>query len=261
MLRASCRHPDSTTDDHRDQLLVRLRGGDCFTDLAASTKHDGHVGDLHDVIHRMGDEDDPDSARFELVDEVEDLPRFPQAECGGGFVQDDDLAGERRGPRDRDRLTLSTGHETDGAVSRGQGDLEFVEQSRGLGAHLGAAHGAQGLRQEREVREFSAGAKLSAGVRLSNSARSWYTVSMPSARAAAGDPSVTGAPSISTCPVSIGYTPLSTLINVDLPAPLSPIRARTSPSCRVSETSSSAVTGPKCLDAWCTERISGPVAM
>src|SRR3954453_1197396 len=50
------------------------------------------------------------------------------------------------------------------------------------------------------------------------------------------------------------------LISVDLPAPLSPSRPRTSPLCRCRLTSRSAVTGPKRLETFSTRRTSSETA-
>jgi hypothetical protein len=75
-------------------------------------------------------------------------------------------------------------------------------------------------------------------------ARSWYTVSMPRRRASSGPWNRTGWPSSSTSPSSGVMAPDSTLIRVDLPAPLSPITASTSPSRSSKSTPPSAVTWP-----------------
>src|SRR5690349_2968336 len=83
--------------------------------------------------------------------------------------------------------------------------------------------------------------------RLSQSARSWYTTSMPSLLASVGPLIVTGSPSNSTSPLSIGWMPATHLISVDLPAPLSPTSAVTSPARTVKSTPCSTCTGPKCL--------------
>src|SRR5262245_26553924 len=58
---------------------------------------------------------------------------------------------------------------------------------------------------------------------------------------------VTGSPSKRISPSSIGWMPAMHLINVDLPAPLSPTSAITSPSCTSRSTSVSACTDPNDL--------------
>src|SRR5689334_2869226 len=83
--------------------------------------------------------------------------------------------------------------------------------------------------------------------KLSQRARSWYTTSMPSLLASVGPWIVTGSPSNSTSPPSIGWMPATHLTSVDLPAPLSPTSAVTSPARTVKSTPCSTCTGPKCL--------------
>src|SRR4051812_35802854 len=71
---------------------------------------------------------------------------------------------------------------------------------------------------------------------------------MPSFAASLGPWMVTGWPSKTSSPESIGWMPAMHLISVDLPAPLSPTSARTSPACTSRSTSVSAWTEPK--DLW-----------
>src|SRR6266508_5515966 len=70
---------------------------------------------------------------------------------------------------------------------------------------------------------------------------------MPSAVASCGRLIVTGRPSQRTSPLSAGFTPSIAFTRVDLPAPLSPTRATTSPALTSKSTSDSACTGPKLL--------------
>src|SRR5574337_1631825 len=51
-----------------------------------------------------------------------------------------------------------------------------------------------------------------------------------------------------------GKLPAITLTRVDLPAPLSPMRPRTSPSSKVMSTSLSAWIAPKCFEIWRSSR-------
>ena len=69
--------------------------------------------------------------------------------------------------------------------------------------------------------------RFSATDRFGHSVISWYTVLIPSFCASWGEWMVTlpGMPSSSIVPSSFEYTPVSTLIRVDLPAPFSPISA------------------------------------
>src|SRR6476660_5657220 len=84
--------------------------------------------------------------------------------------------------------------------------------------------------------------------RLSQSARSWYTTSIPSRAESFGPWMWTSSPSKCTVPPSNGWMPAIDLISVDLPAPLSPTSAITSPSRTSKSTSISACTEPKVFD-------------
>ena len=64
--------------------------------------------------------------------------------------------------------------------------------------------------------------------RLSQRARSWYTVSIPHRLASAGEWNLTSRPSNEIVPASGRYTPDMILTRVDFPAPLSPTSATTS---------------------------------
>src|SRR5918998_6528771 len=70
---------------------------------------------------------------------------------------------------------------------------------------------------------------------------------MPAWRASWGDRKCTSRPSRKTCPESGINAPVNALIKVDLPAPLSPMTARTSPGCRSTSTPSKPITLPKVL--------------
>ena len=60
-------------------------------------------------------------------------------------------------------------------------------------------------------------------------ARSWKTVAIPRSLASRGELNVVGSPSTSSSPSLCWCTPLRILMNVDLPAPLSPSTQVTSP--------------------------------
>src|SRR5918993_1836691 len=84
---------------------------------------------------------------------------------------------------------------------------------------------------------------------------------MPASSASRGEPKATGAPSTRNAPLVGRCTPDSVLIRVDLPAPLSPRRHRTSPPRTVIETPASAITGPKCLTMLRTSMRGGSATM
>src|ERR671911_282616 len=64
----------------------------------------------------------------------------------------------------------------------------------------------------------------------------------------------TGSPSKRISPLSNGWMPAMHLISVDLPAPLSPTRAMTSPRETWKSTSNSAWTAPKLFETPCSSR-------
>src|SRR5471032_903257 len=72
-------------------------------------------------------------------------------------------------------------------------------------------------------------------------------VSMPSACESAGLAMWTTSPAMRISPRSIGYAPASIFISVDLPAPLWPSTATTSPASSARSTSLTACTPPKAL--------------
>src|ERR1700722_14383677 len=70
---------------------------------------------------------------------------------------------------------------------------------------------------------------------------------MPALRASAGEGKLFASPSRTIAPASGGKTPVRILTSVDLPAPLAPINACTSPARTFSAASRSAMTDPKLL--------------
>src|SRR4051794_36486764 len=78
-------------------------------------------------------------------------------------------------------------------------------------------------------------------------------VDSPASWAAWGEEKATSRPSNSIRPESLAYTPVSTLISVDLPAPFCPIRACTSPRATSKRASRSAGTPRNCLLMPCIE--------
>src|SRR5215218_7464954 len=77
---------------------------------------------------------------------------------------------------------------------------------------------------------------------------------MPRLPASLGPWMVTGRPSKRISPLSNGWMPAMHLISVDLPAPLSPTRAMTSPDETWKSTSNSAWTAPKLFETPCSSR-------
>ena len=99
--------------------------------------------------------------------------------------------------------------------------------------------------------------RLATTSRLSHRARSWNTVEMPSACASLGPPTCTTRPANVIVPVGL-VDPEMILISVDLPAPLSPTSATTSPGATSRLTSVSACTAPNLLLMPSRERTAVP---
>ena len=89
---------------------------------------------------------------------------------------------------------------------------------------------------------------MAAAVRLSQSARSWWTISMPWRRASSGRCSTISRPFIRIVPALGRKFPAIILTSVDLPAPLSPISPTTSPASSANDTSLTAWIAPKCFE-------------
>ena len=75
----------------------------------------------------------------------------------------------------------------------------------------------------------------------------WKVRARPSLARASGGRRVTSAPAKDTVPEVTGKSPVRQLKNVDLPAPLGPIRPRMSPSSTVTDASSTALKAPNAL--------------
>src|SRR5215212_8773730 len=71
----------------------------------------------------------------------------------------------------------------------------------------------------------------------------------------------TGCPSKRTSPLSTGWMPAMHLMSVDLPAPLSPTRAMTSPGATWKSTSKRACTAPKLFETPCSSRTGVSVTL
>ena len=97
----------SGSDDHRDQILLVAAVRYEFADLPALPQHHGAVGEFDDVFHVVGDQDHRIAVIAERRDQIEHLPRLSQTQCSRRLIEDDDLAREDGGARNRDRLALA----------------------------------------------------------------------------------------------------------------------------------------------------------
>ncbi len=161
-------------------------------------------------------------------DQLLDPGGLLDAEGGGRLVHDDELGGETRRAADRDGLALAAGEAAHPGPDRGHVDRQGGHHLLGLAsASLLRSRNAIGpiLRTISRLRK-----RFCHTVRSSTSARFWCTVSMPASRASLGVAEAAPArrrrrwfPRRGVC------TPLTQRISVDLPAPLSPTMAVTSP--------------------------------
>src|SRR6266508_1521505 len=86
-------------------------------------------------------------------------------------------------------------------------------------------------------------------------------VDTPAAWASSGRLKDTGSPAYLISPASGEYTPVSSLMRVDFPAPFSPTRACTSPATSANDTSSSASTPGNRFETRATSRIGAASVM
>jgi hypothetical protein len=204
------------------------------------------VGQLHHLRHVVADEHDRDARVAYPPDQVADMRRLDDAEGGGGLVHEHDLADPGGGPADSDALALparQVGHHGPGVL---EPDAEVGEGLVGPAAH-GRLVQEPELAEQPGADQFAAEEQIGRRVELGASARSWYTVSMPSSRAATGFGMVTWRPSNRIAPPSGARVPDRILTSVLLPAPLSPTSAATSPGWTAKSAPRSARTPPKLL--------------
>ena len=235
-------------DDALDGQQVGVRDGPLGDDLAPA-HDDDPVGDLEDVVDVVGDEQHRVAGVAHLLDEAQHAMGLLDAEIVGRLVEDDDLGGELHGARNGDRLALAAGQR----VETGASASSFLEMPtrlssadaapRSLAKSSGAktpSHGSlTGSRPRNRLR----------AMRESGASEvSWWMVSMPSSMASRAEriDDLLGRAHRSS-PPSIGCTPEIALISVDLPAPLSPSNATTSPSRSVIDAFFSARTLPNDL--------------
>nr|WP_288988231.1 hypothetical protein [uncultured Sphingopyxis sp.] len=86
--------------------LARVRKAPCANDAAVS-EHGRPVGNLEDLIQKVGDEDDGKAACLQLFDDGENKVDLVPVKAGGRFVQDQDPAFRLKRPRDFDKLAMS----------------------------------------------------------------------------------------------------------------------------------------------------------
>ena len=118
-----------------------------------------------------------------VADQLEDVGGLARAERRRRLVEDHDPLAERDRPRAGDGLALAAGEQPDLRLRVGQLDLQALDQLVGLLAHRARRRPTRTARASAPRVRSRPAKKLPTGPVLSNSARSWNTVSIPSSRA------------------------------------------------------------------------------
>ena len=242
--RSDARRVDGVVDgagDRGDEGLARDVGDVVDAVVAAEPQHDDAVGDGHHVGHVVADQDHAVPALAEALDEVQHLGGLRDAERRGRLVEDDDARIADQRARDRDGLALPAGERGDRDPHRRDLRRQLAQQRPGLLLHVDLVERAAAC----AARGRATGWRRRRGCRTARGPGRPSRSRAPARRR--GSSISTGSPSYSIVPESGACTPDSTLTSVDLPAPLSPMRATTSPSFTQKSTSVSALTAPKCL--------------
>src|SRR3954454_8725540 len=146
----------TTPHDQRDDLGVGLGARNELADLAPAAHDDGAVRDLHDVIHRMRDDDHGLLLLAESQDQIEHTARLAHAERSRRLVEDHDARCKGGGTRDGDALPLATREKTDRAVVV-ERDLQSLERSTGRVDYLAAAQDPDRPGKPARPRDLAAG--------------------------------------------------------------------------------------------------------
>src|SRR2546430_4420701 len=149
-----------TSDDQRDDPLAVVGQGYLLADLATAPQYHRAVGYLHDVVHRVRDDDDGLTLVAQAPDEVQYALGLAQPECGGRLVEDDDLRGERGGPRNRDGLPLPAGHQADRRARIRYAHLQATQHLRGRVHHRAPAQDPDPARQPGRPGLFAPGVEV-----------------------------------------------------------------------------------------------------
>ena len=215
---------------------------------AAEPQHEDAVGDLEDVGQVVADHDDAEPALAQPPDQVEHLRRLGDAERGGGLVEQHDLRLAQQRAGDRDLLALArrrggpTSQRTLGIVT-----ARLREQLARpvLHARLVELARDRARARARPPRGRGTGWRRRRGCRRApgpgRRSRS------PGRRRPGAWRSRPARPSKRILPSSAAWMPAIDFTSVDLPAPLSPTRATTSPASTAKSTRSRAWTGPNRL--------------
>ena len=195
--------------------------------VGTEAQHGDPVGDGEHIDHVVGDQDHGDAPVAERADQVVHHRRLLHAERGRGLVEHHDPRAPQHGATDGDRLALTSRQRRHRGAQRGERHRQFLEDPAGLEAHpldgeepSGDAVGrAAQLTPEVQVRHH---------VEVVAQREVLVHGLHPGSDGVGRESMLTGTPSTRIDPPSAACTPDSTLISVDLPAPLSPTSAITS---------------------------------
>ena len=201
-----------------------------LTDHLPAPEHDDAVGDGEHLAELVGDEDDRLPLLHQALDHREELVDLAGREHGRGLVEDEDvgLAVERLD--ELDALLLADRQVADDGV-RDRSRARSGRRARGCVAR------APSRSSDRPLRGSSPRTTFSTTVNTGISWKCWCTMPIPAAMASRELPKCTGSPRSRICPSSGWYSPNTVFTSVLLPAPFSPRRQSTSPSCSTRSTS------------------------
>ena len=137
---------------HRHEFAARQRCGITRADQLAVAQHGYTVGEIVDLFQKMGDEDDAEPSRLEISDDAKQHLHFLGIKAGGRLIEDQDLAGEINGARDRHHLL-----DGDGIAFERSRDVDvdtiLRQQAFGPPVHLTSLNEpeAAGLAAEEEI--------------------------------------------------------------------------------------------------------------
>ena len=209
--------------DGRDDVLVADIRHQEVPVVAAESQHHDPVGDGLHVGHVVADQHDAVTPLAQAFDEVEHLGGLGDAERRGRLVEDHDprVADERAG--DRDGLPLPAGQGGDRHPHRRDLRRELRAAAPTTAAPSPPRRACRSRARDRG-RDW----------RPRRGCRTGRDPGTPSrcrgSRDSVGVGIDTGVPSKVMTPASAGCTPARILTSVDLPAPLSPTIATTSPA-------------------------------
>ena len=232
------------THDPADHFVATGLGDGRLLEVAPVEEGHDPVADEEDVIHPVADQHDARTVVLEALDEVEHLADLADGKRGGRLVHDHHPALEGGRTGDRDGLGLPPGELLDALVDGLDGDVEPVEV---VHRHLAR----QLLVHDREAEDLAPRLAPKIDVLVDGQVPGEREVLVhhfdPDVLRVARRIEDDGPRVEDDLALGGGWSPDSTFISVDLPAPLSPPTPSTSLGKRRRSTLSSAVMAPNRL--------------